>query len=1064
MIERKQHKTFVDAMRVKAKLFVGAQIEEKADWEHLRQCKTKACQTCTFLALSQKWKPLLSHTSQGNDKSGSWLGNVTNNAGDLMVGCKVCKEVLSANPNWTCPWSTFSIPIQKLRLTGLKTHMGSKKHLVAMNHLATQTTTASSSSSSTSESSGVTAAAPSLDDFRSVWERAGLGQVKIKRFQSSKMMWCLSEVLKARTRKVLENADCIGLVRDERQGRLLIRYRAVKGLDLHCGVLGQAKNFGTGHVNLEKATVDLVKQALQPCTEAPKTSTFKPSRSQVELSRRLAERTTAVLEKVEMLCVDSASDELLSGQVMRYGSENNSSHKDGVTPNLKLVIRDATHAARRCSHKPEASDSFLATLAKKLFSSKDSITQRIHNSHQWAQIFKQYADDIDEKIGPQVSNLKAAKHRHDSFMKPKCRFVLYLDAFIAVSRHMVSKGGDYKPLGVNFLDYINEEVAVQAAMLADASCEGLEFVRKMDDEDTDLSEVNCAVGDFLLKLETLFVHEQCVHVTGFTQFMLNRLQTPCQWKSGGGAVKVLGGQDATWDKAGVIKRCLQRMRGFTKIAMHVTKAEFPDFEICMSFEVFGREMVKQSSSIPDVAKLSEEAKKQLGKLATFYNVSESGLLNQYAEHVPFAKQQLLRCEETRKMGDVWAAVLKNRLVPDAELFYVIGRFMMYTASTAQVEQNFSALKRSFNEQRLSLSNDKESRVAKLVLENMSDDDPSKQHILKEAQQTYVLHFSAHRGGYKTRIDKGVQKPASTIGDTEAAWMRRRAKSLASAVSQFQCSAGSSMQAVQSRLESVDTGDAWTDKHDQMVSKQSEKIERRKIAALLDHGDVGGETTEDLEQMVQEEHHARLKRAKEKMSKAKSIEAVTKRKTHTFEDATFFVEDNNDELCRAVARHPGCSVVDDRLLASHFVVKDLKSPGMRVTWLAKLMGGSILPHATILSGTGPLVAFKPAHRTRRMIWVTSHFRERHQTAFEILKKVFVHRSSKWKCLDTEAEFREHFARCARTNRPAEVCVLKGTTETFNPDLPRSARCFDVSTFLKSFTMYDDAVSHMGVSNR
>ena len=807
--------------------------------------------------------------------------------------------------------------------------------------------------------------------------------------------------------------------------------------------------------------MDLVKQALESCTGKPRNSRLQLGHSQVELSRRLAERTTRVLEKVEMLCVDSASDELLSGQVMRYGSENDPSHSNGVTPNLKLVIRDATHAARRCSHKPEASDPFLATLNKTLFNSKDSITQRVHNSHQWAQLFKQYADDIDEKIGPQVSNLKAAKHRHESFMKPKCRFVLYLDAFISVSRHMVSKGGDYKHFGRQFLNYINEEVAVQAAMLADASCEGLQFVRKMDNEDTDLSEVNSALGDYLLKLETLFVHEQCVHVTGYTQFMLNRLKTPCQWKSGV-AVKVLGGADETWDKAGVIKRCLQRMRGFTKVAMHVTKAEFPDFEICMSFEVFSRDMVKQSSSIPDVAQLSDAAKKQLGKLATFYNVSEAGLLNQYAEHVPFVKQQLLRCEEAKKMGDVWTTVLKHRLVPDTALFYVIGRFLMYTASTARVEQNFSALKRVFGEQRLKMTNDNESRVAKLMVEKMADDDPSKQHILKEAQKIYVTHFCVNRGGYKTRIDKGVPKPANTNGNTEAAWMRRREKSLASAVSQH--SVGSSVQAVQSRLESVDTGETWTDRHDGMVGKQSEKIERRRVGAMLDHGDLCGETTEDLEQKVQGEHAKRIKRAREKQSKAKSIEAVTKRKTLTFQDATFFLEGDNDKLHRAVAQHHGCSVVDDRLLASHFVVKNLKSPGMRVSWFAKLTGGSILPQATILSGKGPIIAFKPAYRTRRKIWVTSQFRERHKTAFEILKKVFAHRLSKWKLLDTEEEFREDFARCARNQRPAELCVLKSTTETFDPDLPCSARRFDPSTFLEAFTQYDEAVSQMGASNR
>jgi len=116
------------------------------------------------------------------------------------------------------------------------------------------------------------------------------------------------------------------------------------------------------------------------------------------------------------------------------------------------------------------------------------------------------------------------------------------------------------------------------------------------------------------------------------------------------------------------------MRGYTKVAMHVSKAEFPDFEVCMCFEVFGRDMVKESASTPDVTQLSEEAKKQLRRLATFYNVPEPSLLSQYAENVPFAKHQLFRCEETKKMGDVWTTVLKKRLAPDTALFHVINSF------------------------------------------------------------------------------------------------------------------------------------------------------------------------------------------------------------------------------------------------------------------------------------------------------------------------------------------------------------------------------------------------------
>lgn len=55
--------------------------------------------------------------------------------------------------------------------------------------------------------------------------------------------------------------------------------------------------------------------------------------------------STMLLGKVEALTVDSASDELLAGELMRGNSTDKKANS--MTPNLKLVIRDVTHAARR---------------------------------------------------------------------------------------------------------------------------------------------------------------------------------------------------------------------------------------------------------------------------------------------------------------------------------------------------------------------------------------------------------------------------------------------------------------------------------------------------------------------------------------------------------------------------------------------------------------------------------------------------------------------------------------------------------------------------------------------
>ena len=52
-----------------------------------------------------------------------------------------------------------------------------------------------------------------------------------------------------------------------------------------------------------------------------------------------------ILAKVEAVTIDSASEELLSGELMRGNSLI--PREASMCPNLKLVVRDATHSSRR---------------------------------------------------------------------------------------------------------------------------------------------------------------------------------------------------------------------------------------------------------------------------------------------------------------------------------------------------------------------------------------------------------------------------------------------------------------------------------------------------------------------------------------------------------------------------------------------------------------------------------------------------------------------------------------------------------------------------------------------
>jgi len=75
------------------------------------------------------------------------------------------------------------------------------------------------------------------------------------------------------------------------------------------------------------------------------------------------------------------------------------------------------------------------------------------------------------------------------------------------------------------LAYINEEVALQAAMLADASDEGLAFTRALDDEATDSVQLQFLVGGFLSALQVLLCDAMCLTLEGaYTNFMVQSFE------------------------------------------------------------------------------------------------------------------------------------------------------------------------------------------------------------------------------------------------------------------------------------------------------------------------------------------------------------------------------------------------------------------------------------------------------------------------------------------------------------------------------------------------------------
>ena len=445
-----------------------------------------------------------------------------------------------------------------------------------------------------------------------------------------------------------------------------------------------------------------------------------------------------------MLCVDSASDELLAGAVMKHGSENDPKSQNGITPNLKIIIRDATHAARRCSRKPEVAEPFFRSILKNLFLD-NTITWRIQHSERWSRRFAELCRELEdgEVMGSRIRNLRAAAHRHESTAKPKTRFVLFFEAYYIIAKDMLTCAKGDRDIATKFFSFVTDEVLVQVGMLADGLAEGLRYVRLTDSEDMDVSEIHYALRDYLLRLEILFIRGECSRVAGFTSYMLEALESQ-RIVNIKGKLHGIGGPQFREARSEIIRVCLQRMVAFTKVAVSCGLAEFPDYDICCSFRCFSREVISGlvAGSITKAERLPEDIQTCFLALSSFFSVPMAEVMNQYVQMLQPVHLRVLR--STESMQSIWAGVASMRLLPGCALRVILSRFLLYTVSTAKVEQNWSKLKKVLGEQRLACSEDRESRLATLVLELPDDkSSASGREVTRENFKAYHENHSPH---------------------------------------------------------------------------------------------------------------------------------------------------------------------------------------------------------------------------------------------------------------------------------------------------------------------------------
>lgn len=272
-------------------------IEDKEDRAHYASCRSRVCQRCIFIRVFSKWHSKFRILPQGVKLASlsirarqvamlPWLDRKIHVDGSVTVGCVVCSHLQDNGSSAGTAFANYVAPLPKdCKPARFTRHQESHRHQMAAHQYVMSAAPPVSQSSMLAICATATPAAmvppcaphsvslgapelvvgaPDWHRFSAAWDGccAGSSYAAMKHVGSktkiARLQWCLYEALRKRYLEFLKKAQVVWLARDERHGRLLIRFKAsmfANGRITACdGVLGQIKNFGTGAEKLADAT------------------------------------------------------------------------------------------------------------------------------------------------------------------------------------------------------------------------------------------------------------------------------------------------------------------------------------------------------------------------------------------------------------------------------------------------------------------------------------------------------------------------------------------------------------------------------------------------------------------------------------------------------------------------------------------------------------------------------------------------------------------------------------------------------------------------------------------
>ena len=414
-------------------------------------------------------------------------------------------------------------------------------------------------------------ACPQRGEFKSLLQRIQKGEATLRDTKQRNMSWCLWEAAKIMMQQRVLAARIISLSRDESAQVFAIRCRMVDDqCAVHHGFMGQERSPGAGAKAMTEATKRVLVRFATNFIGCP--AAWKATQFNRQLLEHIRRSTTSIV-------VDAAADELLSSSMLRTPGLREDGSMVAVLPHLKFIIRDSAHASRRVISRPWFVDPQLQCVINIWGRDNRSFPQRMQHAKAAEECFRKHIKSCSSRHANRVVNLKAAKHRFESFARPLGRSILHLTALLNAAAE-ISSTRRADALGVDtakWLSSLTNEAVLLGGLLADAADEALNFTRTLDDESVEACALSVEAKAFLSRIRQLFVAKQCLHIVGYTGMALAWLRTSRVWAVPGHGLLQLGFDGEI--PAALVETCISRMQTWCRLATSTVEAEFPDFMV-----------------------------------------------------------------------------------------------------------------------------------------------------------------------------------------------------------------------------------------------------------------------------------------------------------------------------------------------------------------------------------------------------------------------------------------------------------------------------------------------------